>query len=79
LKSPDLAVARVADRVRQGGHDIPEATVRSRYIRCVRNFFELFRPMVNTWRIFDNSFAGTPSLVAYRHDEGHEVVLIETV
>ena len=31
LSSPDLAVARVADRVRKGGHDVPEETIRQRY------------------------------------------------
>src|SRR5262249_8400025 len=37
LASADLAVARVAERVRLGGHDVPEATVRQRYRRSLRN------------------------------------------
>src|SRR5947209_8423764 len=54
LASPDLAVARVAERVSQGGHNIPEATIRQRYRRSVQNFFQLFRPVVHTWKVFDN-------------------------
>jgi predicted ABC-type ATPase len=55
LRSPDLAVERVAHRVRSGGHDIPEETVRRRYARSVRNFLDLYRPVATTWQVFDNS------------------------
>ncbi|MGL6097710.1 MAG: AAA family ATPase, partial [Fimbriiglobus sp.] len=39
LDSPDLAISRVAARVRAGGHHIPDATVRQRYAKSSRNFF----------------------------------------
>src|SRR5687768_707800 len=39
LRSVDLALERVRNRVRSGGHDIPEATVRQRYEKSVRNFW----------------------------------------
>jgi predicted ABC-type ATPase len=55
LKSADMAVSRVANRVREGGHHVPEATIRQRYSRSVRNLFELYMPVVNTWKIYDNS------------------------
>ena len=51
LKSPDLAIERVADRVRSGGHNIPDDTIRRRFTRSVRNFLELYRPLVNTWQV----------------------------
>ena len=41
LPSADFAVDRVADRVRLGGHSVPEATVRRRYAAGLRNFFGL--------------------------------------
>jgi predicted ABC-type ATPase len=41
--------------VRHGGHNIPEATIRQRYRRSIRNFFELYRPMVTSWQVYDNS------------------------
>jgi predicted ABC-type ATPase len=63
LPSPDLAVARVADRVRLGGHDVPEATVRRRYRSGPRNFFKLYRPLTTTWHMYDNS-TERPQLIA---------------
>jgi predicted ABC-type ATPase len=55
LPSADLAVARVADRARLGGHNIPEATVRRRYAAGLRNFFGLYQPISTTWGMHDNS------------------------
>lgn len=55
LNSPDLAIERVAERVRMGGHDIPEQTIRRRYERGLKNFFKLYRPMVDSWQVFDAS------------------------
>lgn len=64
LPSADFAVYRVADRVRMGGHSVPEPTVRRRYRAGLRNFFGLYRPMADTWRMYDNSRAGGPRLIA---------------
>lgn len=55
LRNPDMAIRRVADRVRAGGHHVPDDTVRRRYTRSVRNFLELYRPIVTTWQVYDNS------------------------
>jgi predicted ABC-type ATPase len=63
LPSADLAVARVADHVRLGGHAVPEQTVRRRYRAGLRNFFELYQPLTTTWRMYDNS-THEPRLIA---------------
>ena len=55
LNSPELAVRRVATRAKEGGHDIPEAVIRRRYDNGLKNFFNLFRPLVNSWFFIDNS------------------------
>ncbi|MBI1963005.1 MAG: zeta toxin family protein [Candidatus Rokubacteria bacterium] len=55
LPNADLAVARVADRVRLGGHAVPELTIRRRYRSGLRNLFALYRPLTTTWRMYDNS------------------------
>jgi predicted ABC-type ATPase len=47
LASVDTAVARVADRVRAGGHTVPEETVRHRYRSGLANFFSLYRALTN--------------------------------
>lgn len=63
LSGADLAVARVAERVQRGGHDVPELVVRRRFEAGLRNFFGLYQTLADTWQIFDNS-ADAPRLVA---------------
>lgn len=55
LASTDQAVERVARRVGEGGHDIPEAVVRRRFERSWRNFVELYRDVADEWQLYDNS------------------------
>ncbi len=64
LSSPDVAVARVADRARMGGHDVPEAIVRRRYRAGLRNFFALYRPLAATWEMMDNSSGQVARMIA---------------
>jgi predicted ABC-type ATPase len=64
LTSPDLAVARVAERVRQGGHDVPEPVIRRRFISGLRNFFQFYRNASDSWQMFDNSGLSSPQLIA---------------
>jgi predicted ABC-type ATPase len=64
LPSADMAVARVAARVRDGGHNVPEETIRRRYDAGLRNFFGLYRPMASTWKLCDNSEARQTRLIA---------------
>ncbi len=63
LSSPDLAAARVAERVRRGGHAIPPETILRRYQVGLRHFLHLYSPMADTWRVFDNSRMGETRLV----------------
>jgi predicted ABC-type ATPase len=55
LPSVDVAVARVAERVRQGGHDIPEDVIRRRYAAGRKNFDDLYKRIVNAWAVVDSS------------------------
>jgi predicted ABC-type ATPase len=77
LKSPDLAVERVAIRVRSGGHNIPEDTIRRRYSRSVRNYLDLYQPVVTTWQVYDNS-NGRPRLIAFNNSYFDTVLDPET-
>jgi predicted ABC-type ATPase len=74
LSSPDLAVARVADRVRMGGHDVSEATIRRRYRAGLRNFFSLYSPLATTWEMVDNSMRRTLGMIAAGHGKVTDVV-----
>ena len=60
----ELAVARVAERVRRGGHAVSEVIVRRRYDRSLDNFFNLYSPFANSWVMMDNSIRRRPRLIA---------------
>jgi predicted ABC-type ATPase len=64
LPTADAAVRRVRRRVRSGGHGVPPATVRRRFVRGIRNFFDLYKPLGDSWRLYDNSRPKPYRLVA---------------
>ena len=55
LPTPDMAIARVRQRVLEGGHDVPETVVRRRFHAGWRNFERVYRDLVDEWAIYDNS------------------------
>lgn len=63
LPSDEVAIDRVAERVRLGGHSVPAETVQRRYSAGLRNFFRLYRPLADRWYFYDNS-GNEPILIA---------------
>jgi predicted ABC-type ATPase len=63
VSAVDLALSRIEARVLQGGHDVPEADVRRRFDRSIKNFLESYRPLGDSWYLFDNSLR-TPAAIA---------------
>jgi len=55
LRSVQLALRRIAARVRQGGHDVPRADVVRRFSRGWENFQRIYRPLADSWAVYDNS------------------------
>lgn len=55
LPSPEYAVERVAQRVSEGGHNIPNDVIVRRYFAGIRNLFDIYMPIVDSWMIIDNS------------------------
>jgi predicted ABC-type ATPase len=64
LRSADMAVARVAERVRQGGHDIPEVVIRRRFDAGKKHFDHGYRAAVDAWALYDNS-GNAPILIEW--------------
>jgi len=62
LSSPELAIARVRQRVREGGHNVLEATIRRRFSAGLKNLETVYKPIVNEWALYDNS-SGVPQLI----------------
>lgn len=73
LESAAVSIKRVAQRVASGGHHVPTATIHRRYRLSVQNFLELYRPIADQWRVYDNTH-GEPKLLACGID-GREHVL----
>jgi predicted ABC-type ATPase len=63
LPTPEVAIRRVEERVQRGGHSVPTATIRKRYHAGLRNFFNLYQPLANSWQMIDNS-SEQPRLIA---------------
>ncbi|HRO62338.1 zeta toxin family protein [Thermomonas sp.] len=55
LPDAQTAIDRVAMRVRQGGHNIPEDVIRRRFEAGKRNFDRVYKAEVDTWVLYDNS------------------------
>ena len=62
LPNEDIAVSRVARRVLQGGHNIPEDVIRRRFKAGLENFHERYSKAVNSWALFD-SYHRPPKLI----------------
>lgn len=63
LPNPDIAIARVKQRVLEGGHDIPVETIRRRFHSGRRNFEAVYRHLVDEWVMYDN-WGTMPGLLA---------------
>jgi predicted ABC-type ATPase len=55
LPTAEMAIARVKQRVREGGHDVPDAVIRRRFHAGWRNFETLYRDLADEWVLYDNS------------------------
>jgi len=55
LPNVDLAIGRVAHRVEQGGHNIPESVIRRRFDVGPGNLLTSYLPLFDTWLLFDSS------------------------
>jgi len=77
LSRPDTFYAfyaeRIELRVRNGGHNIPEAVVLRRFDRSLPNFFRFYQPLADSWTIFDNS-EDIPKMIAFEEAGKLEVL-----
>lgn len=55
IAAGETAIARVQTRVAQGGHNVPEETIRRRFANGFANFHGLYKPLVDAWILYDNS------------------------
>jgi predicted ABC-type ATPase len=75
LSSPEFAISRVAERVKNGGHNIPSDIIERRYYRGISNLIKLYIPVSDNWIIIDNT--GGDSEVVAQGAINREKVIIE--
>lgn len=73
VPNAELALSRIKDRVASGGHDVPVVDVRRRFHRGLCNFLKLYKPLADTWLLFNNEDA-IPRLIA-REKSGKAEIL----
>lgn len=73
VPSPELSIARIKDRVAEGGHHVPAEDVRRRFVRGLSNFFKMYESILDSWMLFDNSET-KPILIAKRWNGHREVI-----
>jgi predicted ABC-type ATPase len=73
VKSIDLSLKRIETRVKNGGHNIPEAIVRRRFSRTFKNFMELYKPLANEWYVIDNSEA-IGAVIAFGKGQSEKII-----
>lgn len=72
LPAAELALARIQDRVEDGGHDVAAADVRRRYHRTLWIFFNIYRDLSDTVLFFDN--ADDAPVLIFKDADGETVV-----
>jgi len=73
IPTPELAIARIKERAREGGHSVPEADVRRRFNRGIANFFDLYEPLLDAWMFFNN--AGDKPILIAKRNNGHTDII----
>ena len=66
LPTPEQAIARVAQRVSEGGHDVPDTVIRRRFHAGWRNFESVYQDLADDAAVYDNS-RNTPALLSEAH------------
>lgn len=73
LNSLELAIQRVKMRVSEGGHNIPEETIKKRYNMGITNLIEMYIPVCDYWMVVNNSFSSLQIIAEGIHNNGIEI------
>ena len=73
IPNSELAMIRIKERVREGGHHVPAEDIRRRFTRGIYNFSNLYEPLLDSWMLFDNSQT-VPQLIAKMQNNHREIL-----
>jgi predicted ABC-type ATPase len=63
VRNPETTIRRIRQRVVEGGHAITEDVSRRRFFKTIQNFFTIYRPLMTSWKLYENELLG-PRLLA---------------
>ena len=78
LESPEQAIRRVAQRVTEGGHDIPEEVIRRRFKKGLHNLVHLYMPVCDSMLVVDNT-KGEPKILAELRPSTHTILVHDPI
>jgi predicted ABC-type ATPase len=58
VRHPETTITRIRQRVTEGGHNIAEEVSRRRFFKTIQNFFTIYRPVMHSWKLFQNESSG---------------------
>jgi predicted ABC-type ATPase len=67
VRNPETTICRIRQRVVEGGHNIEEDVLRRRFFKTIQNFFLIYRPVMTTWKLFQNEVPGPRLLAMEKH------------
>jgi len=76
IPDPRLAIARIKDRVAQGGHDVPVKDIKRRFNRSIENFFKQYRLLADKWILFNNA-GPNPKIIAKKQKTNIDIIDID--
>jgi predicted ABC-type ATPase len=79
LGSPELALERVAFRVSEGGHNVPEDDVVRRYWRSIRHFHSSYASVADYWSVYDNSAQDLQLMATYEPNFHNQVTIYQAI
>ena len=53
VRDSEMTIRRIRQRVAEGGHNIAEDVSHRRFFKTIKNFFELYRPLMDTWKLYE--------------------------
>ena len=68
VKDVDITMARIRFRVGEGGHNIPEEVSRRRFYKTLQNLFQVYRPLFDSWKLYENDLGRPRLLAAQKHE-----------
>jgi predicted ABC-type ATPase len=78
VPTAEVSIERVAQRVRKGGHHVPDVDIRRRFRRSVENFLEVYVPLADAWKVWDNELDDFKPVADSENDSYDDVVTLLT-